>query len=74
MQIIFQDPYEPESPDDGHAIVGEALKDSDSSPRRRIKDERIVTKVGLTPTTCAAIRTSSRAASASASASPGRWR
>jgi ABC-type microcin C transport system duplicated ATPase subunit YejF len=59
------------------AIVGEALIIHKLTKSRAEFEARIVElleTVGLSPTTCAAIRTSSRAGSGSASASPGRWR
>ena len=79
MQIIFQDPYASLNPRmTVGAIVGEALIDpqagEDAAPSTRRASSSCSRRSASTPTTCAAIRTSSRAASASASASRARWR
>jgi oligopeptide transport system ATP-binding protein len=78
MQIIFQDPYASLNPRmTVSAIVGEALTIHKLARTPQDYDERIVQlleTVACHPTTCAATRTSSRAASASESASRARWR
>jgi oligopeptide transport system ATP-binding protein len=78
MQIIFQDPYASLNPRmTVGAIVGEALIIHKLTKSRAEFEARIVElleTVGLSPTTCAAIRTSSRAGSGSGSASPARSR
>jgi ABC-type microcin C transport system duplicated ATPase subunit YejF len=77
MQIIFQDPYASLNPRmTVGAIIGEALTIHKLAPNAKAYDDRIVElleTVGLAPTTCGVIRTSSPAASASASASHARW-
>ena len=74
MQIIFQDPYASLNPRMTiGAIVGEALTIHGLAKNRNAYEDRIaelLETVGLIPTTCGAIRTSSPAASVSASASP----
>ena len=76
MQIIFQDPYASLNPRmTVGAIIGEALIIHKLAKNAREYEERVVElleTVGLPRTTCAATRTNSPAASASASASPAR--
>ena len=77
MQIIFQDPYASLNPRmTVGSIIGEALVIHKLAKTRREREERVVQlleTVGLSaPSTCAATRTSSRAASGSASASRAR--
>jgi oligopeptide transport system ATP-binding protein len=77
MQIIFQDPYASLNPRmTVGAIIGEALTIHKLAKPRGLHDRivELLETVGLPPTTCGVIRTSSPAASASASASPARWR
>ena len=79
MQIIFQDPFASLNPRmTVAAIVGEGLVIHKLADSARAIEDRVVRAAGdggpVAPTTCAAIRTSSPAASASASASPARWR
>jgi peptide/nickel transport system ATP-binding protein len=77
MQIIFQDPYASLNPRmTVGAIIGEALtihKLATRAPTSRAS-WNCWRPSAWPPTTCAATRTSSRAASASASASPAHWR
>ena len=76
MQIIFQDPFASLNPRmTVGAIVGEPLRIHSSArgPSARAIVELLET-VGLTGEPSTATRTSSRAASDSASASPARWR
>ena len=77
MQIIFQDPFSSLDPRmSAGDIVGEPLRvhgvgNAQGAPRAR---RRLFERVGLAPRRWTIIRTSSPAASGSASASPARWR
>jgi ABC-type ATPase involved in cell division len=76
MQIIFQDPYSsPEPAHDRRDIVGEAMRCTGSrrAPTRRKRVVRAPQARSACGPHAAATRTSSRAGSASASASPARW-
>jgi ABC-type glutathione transport system ATPase component len=74
MQIIFQDPYASLNP---RMTVGEILAEPHGGARAAHRAEResrvreLLAVVGLLPEHAGAIRTSSRAASARGSASPG---
>ena len=77
MQIVFQDPFASLNP---RMTVGQILEEplivhalGDAAFRRARVDE-LLSLVGLAGYHAAVIRTSSPAASASASASPARWR
>ena len=78
MQMIFQDPYASLNPRmTAGEIVGEPLVHPRHRARRGARERvaALLERVGLRPEADrAAIRTSSPAASASASASPARWR
>jgi oligopeptide transport system ATP-binding protein len=77
MQIIFQDPYASLNP---RMTVGEilaepmAVHDLHTEAERATGSRTCSTSSASCPSTRGAIRTSSPAASASASASPARWR
>jgi ABC-type microcin C transport system duplicated ATPase subunit YejF len=77
VQIIFQDPFASLNPRMRVAEIldeGLAALQPDTTPGdRRQRIEAIADQVGLRREACSAGRTSSRAASASASPSPARW-
>ena len=76
-QMIFQDPYASLDP---RMPVGKAIEEPlvihgiGMPAERRERSPRLLERVHLLPEQRRATRTSSPAASASASASPGRWR
>ena len=77
IQMIFQDPYSSLNP--RHtvgAIVGAPFRLQKVTPPGGVKRtvQELLELVGLNPSTTTATRTSSPAASGSASASPARWR
>ena len=78
MQIIFQDPFASLNPRmTVGEIVGEPLTHPSACPRPRAREDRVaelLEPVGLRRAHDDAIRTNSPAGSASASASPARWR
>jgi oligopeptide/dipeptide ABC transporter ATP-binding protein len=77
MQMIFQDPYASLNPRwKVRDIVGEPLREHGlamTEPELEAKVAALLAQVGLARPTWRSFRTSSRAGSASASPSPGRW-
>ncbi len=77
MQIIFQDPFSSLSPRlPVGEIIGEAVREHNLVPKNEFDDyiDKIMSECGLQPYHRTAIRTSSPADSASASASHAPWR